>query len=268
MKNERIFNAVGKISDDLIEDAAISKMESCPKSKKTEQQWLMPASRRAFRLGIAVALIACLLGTAVFATTSWLFNGFNAKVGDSWEAVTPTEPNGNSHSGSVYELSFYLPISENAPDPIETFYFPQIPDAYKHSFGYAYAGMNYDRLGAIVYAWDIPNGETHGMMFYQESGFDSNLIEFHAVGTPNCAPELKEVVLGDVEGVLIVETIDFGFPHKYFFWSDGDYVFHMRFPVDFPENQMAEIVGTVDRVEDVQQYLISMTDEELKKTFD
>lgn len=268
MKSEKILCAMSELSNELIEDAAIKNINSMQNNKTNTNRDLIPASRRIFRLGIAVALIACLLGTAVFAATSWLFNGFNTKVGDSWEAVTPTEPNGNSHSGSVYELSFYLPISENAPDLIETFYFPQVPDVYKHSFGYAYAGMNYDRLGAIVYAWDIPNGETHGMMFYQESGFDSNLIEFHAVGTPNCAPELKEVVLGDVEGVLIVETIDFGYPHKYFFWSDEDYVFHMRFPADFSEKQMAEIVGNVNKIEDVQQYLISMTEEEKRKTFE
>lgn len=268
MKNERIFNAVGKISDDLIEDAAISKMESCPKSKKTEQQWLMPAGRRVFRFGIAAALIACLMGTVVLAAGLWIFNGYDPHVNNSWDAVTPTDDSGNSHSGSIYELSFYLPLNEDAPDLIETYYFPQVPVPYKQSFGYAYAGMNWDRLGSIVYAWDIPEGEIHGMMFYQESGFESNEIVFPADGTPDCVPEMKEVVLGGVEGVLIVETIDFDFPHKYFFWSDGEYVFHMRFPADFSEDQIAEIVGTVDKIEDVQQYLISMTDEELKKTFD
>ena len=263
MKSEKILYTMNEISDELIEDATIHKINTLSKRKNTEKQHLLPKSHRAFRLGFAAALIACLLGTAVFAAGTWIFN---PHVKDSWDVLTPTGDNGNGHSGTTYVLSFCLPLKEDAPELIETYYFPQVPSAYKQSFGYAYAGMNYDRLGSIIYSWDIPDGEVQGMMFYQESGLDSNMIEFYAGGTPEFAPEMKEVRLGGVDGVLIVETIC-DFPHQYFFWSDGEYVFHMRFPVEFTEEQMAQVIGSIIEVEDAKQYLISMTEEELKKTF-
>lgn len=268
MKSEKILYAMSDISDELIEDATINKTRILPKSKNIDKQQFIPTGRRVFRLGIAVALIACLLGTVVFAAKSWIFNGYNPHVNDSWGAVTPTDDNGNSQSGSIYELSFYLPLNEDAPELIETYFFPKVPTLYKQSFGYAYAGKKFDRLGSIIYAWDIPDGEIQGIMFYQESGFESNEIVFPAKGTPDCVPEMKEVVLGGVEGVLIVETIDFDFPHKYFFWSDGEYVFHMRFPVEFTEDQMAQIIGSTNELENVRQFLVSMTEEEKRKTFE
>lgn len=268
MKSERILCAMNDISDKLIEDAAINNVQALPTSKKIEKPQLMPASRRVFRLGIAVALIACLLGTVVFAASSWLFNGYDPHMNDFWSAVTPTDDNGNSPSKSIYELSFYLPLNEAAPKCIETYYLPQVPTLYKQSFGYAYAGENWDQLSAIVYAWDIPDGEKQGMMFYQESGFDSNQIVFSAKGSPDCVPEMKEAILGGVEGVLIVETIDFDYPHQYFFWSDGEYVFKMRFPIEFTEELMAQIIGNIIKIEDVQKYLVSMTEEEMRNAFE
>lgn len=267
MKNEKLLSAMGKISDELIEAAAIKNTNALPRSRVEAKRSPMPARRRMFRVGIAVALLACLLGTAAFASRSWEFSSYNPQIIDTEEVFTPTK-NGYSASGVKYELSFYLPLNENAPDIIDTFYFPKVPDIYKQSFGYAYAGLNRDKLVSIYYAWDVPDGAKHGIRFLQESGFESNELETVAYGTSDCAPVMKEVALGGVEGVLIVETAEEAFnPGQHFFWSNGDYVFEMRFPLEFTEEQMAEIIGSVEEVEDVQQHLISMTEDDKKATF-
>ena len=268
MKSGKLLDAIGEISDEMIADAAVEKRMMPHRGEKTDSTWnVTSGSRRMLRLGIAVALIAGLLGTAALASSMWFFDGYHPQVDDSWDAVTPTDDNGVSHIGSIYIISFSLPLNEDAPELIETYYFPQVPDIYEQSFGAAYTGMNFDKLGSIIYAWDIPDGAIQGMMFYQESGFDSNVIETHVTGTPDIAPELKETELGGVEGVLIVEPVESDYPDQYFYWSDGEYVFHMRFPIDFTEEQMAQIIGSVHEVEDVRPYLISMTEEDLEKTF-
>lgn len=273
MKSEKLLRAIGRMRDDLVADAEITKTSNKHKTRRNEQaaasRNAVPAGRRALRLGIAVALIAALLGTTVLAARYWRFNGYHPHVGDSWEVVAPTDENGNRYWGSEYELSFFLPVNEDAPELIEAYYFPEVPEEYKHSFGFAYAGYDMDRLTIISFGWDVPDGEIHGIWFDQASVeyYGGNEIRTIKIGTSDTAPELKEVVLGGVEGVLIVEPENADRPHKHFYWSNGEYIFYMRFPIDFTEEQIGQIVGSVKKVEDIQPYLISMTEEQREGTF-
>lgn len=272
MKNERILNAMGSISDELIEDANIKNLHALP-NRKTATDWKHLQTRRIFRLGIAAALIASLLGTVALAARSWFFNDYQPQLSDPAEVVTPTDENGNSQKGTVYQLSFRLPINEEAPELIDRYYFPEVPEMYEQSFGYAYAGLNRDRLVTIHFGWDIPEGEKQGILFEQESAgsLDGNEIRINLLTAPDTVPETKEAVLGGVEGLLITEPRELDLlglhPHQYFYWSDGNYVFYMRFPIDFTEQQMGQLIGSVKEVDNIQPYLINMTEEELKKTF-
>lgn len=267
-KEERILCAMGQLNETLIADAEIKKEEPCQKKRRF-------AGQKVVRYAVAACLAVTLLTTVVLATTSWFFDGHQAKVGEPTEVYTPSDANGNSQKGAIYELSFRLPLMETAPELIEEYYFPSVPQKYPQSFGYAYAGLECENLSGITFFWDVPNGAKSGIRFTQESRFglekDGYLIEneLHTVAhsTADAAPMTQEMTLGGVEGLLITEPEGVSGPRQYFYWSDGDYVFHMWFPLNFAQEEMAQIIGSVKQVEDIRPQLISMTDEALKQTF-
>lgn len=266
MKNEKILNAMSSISDELIEDANIT----MPHREAAADRAHLP-SRRIFRLGIAAALAVSLLGTVALAAR--LFHDYQPQLSDPVDVVTPTDANGDSQNGTIYQLSFCLPLNEDAPELIEAYYFPEVPEMYQQSFGYAYAGLDRDRLTTIHFGWDVPGEEKQGILFEQESAdsLDGNEVRIHLLTAPGTVPETKETVLGGMEGLLITEPKELDqlglHPHQYFYWSDSDYVFYMRFPIDFTEEQMGKMIASVREVEDIRPYLISMEEKDIEETF-
>lgn len=266
MKSEKILRAIGQMSDDLVEDAEI----------KNTQVKRPVSCRRMLRMGLAAAVVVCLLTAAVLAAKTWFFDGYQAKLDEPVDVVGATDPNGNSQKGTIYELTFCLPLNETAPELIESYYFPDVSEKYEQSFGYAYAGMERDTLCDITFFWDVPSGEKMGIRFTQESRFGleqdgylvGNELRIVAHSIADMEPETQELTLGGVKGLLIIEPEEAIYPRQYFYWSDGDYVFHMWFPLAFTQEEMAQIIGSVKEVDLIQPYLISMTDEELKKTFE
>ena len=216
---------------------------------------------------IAAAAVLCLLVTTALAAPI-LYKQISGSVTESWEAATPTDDQGSSVTGTVHMIRLDIPLNETAPDEIETYYLPQVPAEYPQSFGYAYGGLNFDRLYGITLAWDVPGGEKKGIMFYQTSAYAYQVdgVGFSVFSESGQEPVMKTVTLGGVEGFLIEEPDEFE-GRQYFCWTDGDYVLYMRFPYSFTEEQMSEIIASVQPVEDIRPWLISMTDEELAKTF-
>lgn len=259
MKNEKLLKAIGSVNDELIEDANLEKLHTTE-----NRRHLHP--RKILRFGLAAVLIAGVLGGTALAVQHFRpFRGYEPQISDPIEVVSPTDPNGNSYSGTMQEVSFRLPLNEDAPELIERYYFPDLPEMYEQSFGYAYAGLNRDRLGLLYFRWAVPGGKSWGLVFQQESAGNLENGEIHMHLSE---PTLKETVLGGVEGMLIVETEMPGQTnYQYFYWSDGNYVFSMHFPLDFTEEQMGEMIASVREVDDIRPYLITETEEDIKKTF-
>ena len=139
MKNEKLLNAIGSVSDELIEDANLEKLHTTEARKH-----LYP--RKILRFGLAAVLIAGLLGVTALAVQYYRpFRGYEPQISDPIDVVSPTDPNGNSYGGTMQEVSFRLPLNEDAPELIERYYFPDLPEMYEQSFGYAYDGLNRDR---------------------------------------------------------------------------------------------------------------------------
>ncbi len=231
-----------------------------PTSRETAQRIWM---RKPLTLVAVVALSVLLLGTAAVAASVVKIGGW---IEDTHEVFLETDENGNSEKGQVYEVTLTMPIGADAPKEVETFYLPQIPDAYPLSFGYLYDGCDNGPIGVTTFAWGVPNGEKQGILFYQYSlaGLeDAPVVKHNVFG--QSAPVITETVYGGAEGILLPEP-DGEWGHKYFYWSDGDYVFLLRVPYEFTDEQLDAFVASVAAVEDVRPYLVSMTDEEIKES--
>ncbi len=262
MKEERILRAIGQLDDALVADAEL---------KATRKH----AGRKVLRYAVAACLVIALLTTAVLAAKSWFFDGHRTQVSESKEAFTPSDAEGNSSKEMVYELTFRLPLRETTPQLLETYYFPSVPAKYPQSFGYAYAGIECETLCDITFFWDVPDGAQSGIRFTQESRYGleqdgeltENELKIVVFSSPEEAPLTQEITLGGVSGLLITEPEGVSVPRQYFYWSDGDYVFHMWFPLAMTQEEMAQMIGSVKQVKDIRPQLISMTDEALKQTF-
>ena len=269
MKNEKMLKALGSISDELIEEANIQNLHTTPNPNTTERRKHL-SSGKILRFGLAAVLIAGLLGVTALAVEQFRpFRGYEPQISDPVEVVTPTR-DGVSHSGQKHNVSFRLPLNEGAPELIEQYYFPNVPEMYEQSFGMAYDGQKRDRLMKLDFFWDVPNGQKKGIRFSQKSVATLEDSEIHKVliTPPGTKPELIEVTLGGVDGLLLADHPMPGkADYQYFYWSDGNYVFSMWFPLDFTEEQMGEMIASVREVEDIRPYLISMEEKDIKETF-
>lgn len=227
------------------------------------------SDRRILHTALAAALMVCLLATTVLAAPV-VYRAILGRVTDTTrDAYTPTDEWGNSQVGTVCEVALDIEMNEDAPAVIETYYMPQLPDDYKQSFGYGYGGMNYDRLSAIICGWDVPDSERQGILFAQFSAeaFENEDKAVVVSVESGSEPEMRQTELGGVEGFLVLAPDDTEWGRKYFYWSDGDYVFYMRFTYAFTEAQIGEMVAGVRQLDDVRPYMVSMTEEEMAKTF-
>lgn len=223
------------------------------------------------RVAVLVLVIASLTGIAAFAMSVAKREdnrNYEAKIEGSYDAAIATDEWGNSETGRVYELSLSLPISAYAPELIQDYYSPQIPAQYPLSFGYAYGWHNDGRILSLYLAWDVPGVEKQGISFSQISVagmYDFPFVKHNVFAKSE--PVITEAVYGGIKGFLFSEVDGTDFPRKWFYWSDGDYVFKLRVPYDFTDEQMNEILGSLQTVEDIRPYLVSMTNEEIQEAF-
>lgn len=222
---------------------------------------------RALPIVLAAMLTICLLATTAVAVPI-IYERITGNIEESWNAETPTDAQGNSVKGRVHQVKVEVPMNEDAPSEIETYYMPHLSSEYKQSFGKAYAGHEFDRLDVICLNWDVSENEIQAIRYSQHS---AHSYEVDGMGcslfiTDGQEPELREVSLGGVEGYWVVAPDETN-GEQYFFWTNGDYVFNMRFPIRFTEEQIAKIIATVRPVEDIQPFMLNMTDEEMAKVF-
>lgn len=255
MKREDLFLAIGEV-----EESRLAQSEQELPSNVTNlegpmnQQENRKSMSRLLRNLLVAAVVMALMATTVLAGTA--YRDIFGDVTETVDMYTPTDAAGNSHGFTSQKIELNLDMDPDAPREIKTWYVPELPEAYGLYFGNAYDGMDHDgRYGVLTLGWDAPGGEVQEIMFYQvtREGYERSYRYAHANGPSEFGP----ATLGGVDGYLILSPEDTEYGRKYFYWSDGAYLFYLRFDYSVPEQVMEQIIASVHQVEDIAPYLIS-----------
>lgn len=257
MTREDLFEAIGHMEEERLarcentEPSNIMFLEGNDMENNTKKR---PLGRMARNLLIA-AVVMALMATTVLAGTA--YREVFGDVTETMDMYTPTDAAGDSHGFTSQKIELNIEMNLDAPRQITEWYVPELPEEYDLYFGNAYDGMDQDgRYGVLTLGWDAPGGETQEIMFYQvtREGYENGGRYAYANGPSEFGP----ATLGGVDGFLIQSPEDTNYGRKFFYWSDGDYLFYMRFDYTVPEEVMEQIIASVHQVESITPYLISM----------
>jgi hypothetical protein len=125
MKAETLFEVIGELDDDMIAE--------------TEKQ----SGTKGKRIGIRVMLVAAILaGLGLTAGAAPLIRNAlkNGTLVSNHQAVfTPTDPDsGSSYEVRSHDIRVEIALDQTAPDYIEAFYIPEIPEGYEQFLGALY----------------------------------------------------------------------------------------------------------------------------------
>ncbi len=223
--------------------------------------WLRPV-----RVGLIVTLMLALIGAAVVTASRRTQPEYGYTIEDSHFAVGETGEGGSCISGINYLISITLPANPMAPSGIEDFYLPQITDRYEMSFCYLYG---FDGLANTLYTnHNVPDFGKSGIIYKQISITDDycspEAFVFKTYVMADETPEQITLTLGDVTGILLSKP-DAITGRKTFCWSNGDYAYSLEVPYFFTEEQLKEIVSSVQLVEDIRPYLADMPEERIEE---
>ncbi len=233
-------------------------------SEHLKQEVLNMKNQASHRKGLRIALVAAALviltaGTVMAAS----FLGNSRVQTNDYISYTPTDPQGHSYAVQGHEIYLDLPTDANAPTSIAEFYLLQVPDGYSQYHGYLYK----DNC-VVQYRWKEPDSFSRDIFLSQWAGGDedTSLRNYVIHTSPNSpAPQLRQVTWGGVEGITVdTEAIANAPGNRLFFWSDGQYIFHLGAPLDYTDEQMDTLVTTLQKVSDVRPWLINMTESEIQ----
>lgn len=252
MKKEDLFEAIGGLDVQMLSGA--------------EKEKRRHGRRIGWKIAIAAAVIASLAVTAVAApAVRKLFWSGEAQKED-FTAFTPTESNGNSQQvqGAEYRFSFEVTADEDAPETIQTYYLPQIPEGLEQVSGHILGNP----LNSMTQFWwiqrgqwdihfsqytiaDVPGGKWEEMVFVPQGE-----------GT-----QLRETTVAGICGYQLDVGPVYDNGNRFFWWCDGQYLFRLEMPYHFTDAQVEEMVASVKPVEDIRPHLSTMTQEELEDVF-
>lgn len=242
MKAETLFEVIGELDDDMIAE--------------TEKQ----SSTKGKRIGIRVMLVAAILaGLGLTAGAAPLIR--NALKSGSVEtnphaAFTPTDPvSGNSYEIRTHEVRVEIELDKAAPEYIETFYIPEIPEGYEQ-----YRGALYNQGSLLHCVWKTPEDYGHDITYWQTSRYSyepDGTVDIITTA-PGEIPTAEMRAYGDIEGYYIQQKPVAEIPgSNLFFWSDGSYLYRLELPYDYTDTQIADIIASVAPVSDMDTYLMS-----------
>lgn len=262
MKREDLFLAIGQVEESRLarcENQAPSGLVCMEGNEMEMNTKKRPTGRTLRNLLVAAVVVALLAVTAVAAPAA--YEGITgAWRTEEWEFYAPTDANGNS---PVHKLQYYevdIQLDEDAPEEIETYYLPQMPEEYTQFFGNLYGGIEELRRTSMYCSWSDEEA-INSVAFCQTSKYrldrGDKSVPLHGDNS-----EVRQTELGGVDGILILDPDATGDFQKYFFWTDGEYLFKMKFAWHITEEEMAEIISSIYVVEDIRPYLISYCESE------
>lgn len=245
MKNEKLFHAIGELDDAVLAEA--EGMEG-------------KCSRR---VGWKVALIAAVVtGLAITAVAApQIYNALkDAKVEtDDTVWISATNPaDGSSYEMKNHKVTLEVEFQQNAPRSIESYYMVSgIPDAFAQFMGHIMKNGISTQFGWIV------DGTDRDICFYQWAGgsITPETLEFEVTTAPEVVPMHGIKTIAGIQGYLVeVPTLGDNFGEREFYWSDGVYLFCLQVPCDYSDAQLEQMVASIQPVEDITPYLVSVMD--------
>ncbi len=158
----------------------------------------------------------------------------------------------NDGSGITYDyhsLNVYLYVGTDAPMLVEEYYMPVLSQDYVPYFG---EDLNQK---ATQFGWTngLRNWDDE-IMFFQRPGGTYDPTATEGIFTlPGEAVDAAYVTLGEIYGYLVEDT---RFSRRHFFWSNGDYVFHIFVPDKYSDAQLTALVESVRPVPSIDPYLV------------
>ncbi len=228
-----------RASDDL-------RLEVLEMTEKSEKQ----PSRLLPKVLLVAAIIALLTTTAFAASAIFhaLKGGDTEFISGGWYAPTGSPYNKGPYD--AYEVYIDIEIDPDAPKTIEMCYMPEMRDNYVPYFGAELNGVN-------QFGW------TNGLRNYDDEilffQFAGGMIDLNdpvaCLHIP--AGENPKTTLTDLEGIsgyLVEDPMFYG--RRWFYWTDGQYVFQLAVPDEYSEEQLTEIVKSVHYVPSIEPYLV------------
>lgn len=263
MTREDLFRAIGQVEESRLAQcqgeapSGIVRLEGDDMENKKAKR---PAGRL-LRNVLVAAVVMALLATAALAAPAAYEGITGFWLTQEWEWMSPTGAAGDSQPFTTQEYVVEIRLGEDAPEEIETYYMPQMPEGYTQSFGNLYGGIEEIHRDILRCAWDDET-TIQGVNFRQFTKEGWSHGGYSRVDLYGDTAQIRKTELGGVEGLLISVPDDRLYPKHHFFWEDGDYVFYMIFPYYMTEAEMAEIISGIQVVEDIRPYLISYCESE------
>lgn len=250
MNQEKLFEAIGQLEDSLLAGAE-------------------DMGRRHRRMGWKVMLVAAVVaGLAVTAAASPVIR--NALLGGKVESddtlwLTPTDPvDGSSFEVAEHYITLEVELDADAPKTVETFHLPKIPEGMEQLAGHILG----DPIRSVTQFWWISKGTGEDIHFMQKAGGSIRKEDLQeSVSTLyGTVPKAQMRTFAGVEGYLIdVKPVGDGLNgDRIFFWSDGQYLFRLEMPYEYSDAQLEVMVASVQPVEDITPYLVTMGQQELE----
>ena len=229
---------------------------------KAEKKYIIFRGKMAKAVMVAVIAIVVLTTAAIAAPAI-----YSALVGgnvhtDGEVGVSPT--GAEDQSGTpFFDICVDVDMNEDAPASIEKFYMLNLHEGYEQHHGFVYK----DKMLAI-YMWT--NGKENWedeVRFYQYAGgtYDPQKSYWSVKAAPGETPVTKLVQLGSIQGYLVEDVFSYGIRH--FFWSDGEYLFHLQVPDEYTDEDIIQVLQGIVLVEDILPYCIDMEEEHINDVF-
>lgn len=252
MKKEDLFEAIGGIDVQMLSDG-----------EKEKRRF---GRRIGWKIAIAAAVITSLAVTAAAApAVRKLFWSGEARK-ETFSACTPTDENGNSETvlGVEYRFAFDISVEEGAPETIQTYYLPQVPQELEQLYGHIIG----DPLNSVTQFGWLGEGE-ESIYFYQYTvaTVPGGKWEEMVYAPAENVPELQETTIAGISGYQLDVGPVYNNGSRIFWWCDGVYLFRLEMPYHYTDAQVEEMVASVKPVEDIRPHLNTMTTEELEDVF-
>lgn len=240
MTNQDLYRAIGEA-----DDAFLLECET------------QPVRRVSRRFGLIAAVIALMLTACAAPVAVQAFHALKeASVTQTGHKTIEFEVTPDTLEANIYQLQLDVEISPDAPDTVETTYFPTALEKYGRDF--RWYGLN-DNAYCVYF--DMGETTWHGYSFTQRPlsyHLQDGKISLELWSSTVHPLEVSSKTYGDVtaleviSGGLAASSAEgaFSYAERGLYWSDGMYLFSIWLPVDTSDELVTEILNSLALKED------------------